>query len=80
VRWPVSGVPYGMVPWEGGIFIFLEKIQEYHMVRYPWEGGVFLDEIQEYRMVLYPWEGGVSREKVKKVKAHPFQMKQSLQS
>jgi hypothetical protein len=42
--------------------------------------GVFLDKIQEYRMVLYLWEGGIFREKVKKVKAHPFQNKQSWQS
>ncbi len=34
VCWPVSGVLYGTVPWEGGIFLFLEKIQEYPMAWY----------------------------------------------
>jgi hypothetical protein len=64
---------------KGDFFYFYRKFRS--TVWYGTLGkGVFLDKIQEYHMVLYPQEGGIFREKVKKVKAHPFQKKQSRQS
>jgi hypothetical protein len=54
---------YRMVqyPWEGRIFLFLEKIQEYDTVWYrTLRKGVFLEKIQEYLMVRYAWEGDLT--------------------